>query len=243
MSEPPIEGPLSVRETGDMGRLEQLQDYSAALGTIRAARGVFLLILVLSLLVHVAAYSAARWGHLLEPLTQLQEPRPPSVPASTPAAKLASGAEKAPLYSIWYYVVESALPLAEFLGQVSCVLLAVSFLFAALVCLSGGLGGVRGSIAAFYWTLVLFVLLFPWGRWLATSPGAGQVPGVYYTVTQLRELSSVFPDRIQEVRHYLRFLGYPLLALLIILTADSRFRGGCRLVQRHLESCLRMRRI
>ena len=69
MSDKPIDRIVAAREQreAETERTEQLQDYSAALRSIRAARGVFLIILVLSLLLHVAAYSTAWWGDVLSP--------------------------------------------------------------------------------------------------------------------------------------------------------------------------------
>jgi hypothetical protein len=236
-----IERGGASREREVQDRMRQLHDYAAALGTIRAARGVFLLILVLSLLAHIAAYSAVRWGDVLAPKETLELQL--ASPATDTATVAVADPETAATFSNWYYLIELLLPLAEFLGQVSCVLLTLSFLFAALVCLSGGLGGVRGSISAFFWILVLLALLFPWGRWLGDAPGVVQIPGIYYTFDELRQLPGEFRGQLHEVLHYVRYIGYPVLGLLIALTANSRFARGCRLVRRHLESRLDVKSI
>lgn len=239
MSEQPTEKTESARTPVDTERMEQLQDYSAALQTIRAARGVFLLILILSLLLHAAGYSAARWGEVLRPLPEIQKQL--ATPTDAPGATVTPDAETAEHFSTWYYFIQLGLPTAEFLGQVSCGLLTLSFLFAALVCLSGGLGGVRGAISAFFWMLVLLALLFPWGRWLGSTAGAEQIPGVYYTFGELEQLPAEFGNWLDAALHYVRYLGYPLLALLIALASDRRFSRGYRLVQRHLESRLKVK--
>ncbi|MCP4589735.1 MAG: hypothetical protein GY842_03235 [bacterium] len=220
---------------------ERLQDYSAALRTIRGARGVFLLILILSVLLQVGAYAAARWGNVLQPLPVLQKQL--AAPADAEVAALPADPETAETFSTYYYLIELTLPLSEFLGQVSCGLLTLSFLFAALVCLSGGLGGVRGSISAFFWMLVLLALLFPWSRWLAGGGEGVQVPGVYYTFAELVRLPLEFRDWLHEVLHYVRYLGYPLFALIIAFTSDRRFSRGYRLVQRHLEAQMKVKKI
>jgi len=246
MSEPPLNRIVSEREQSESNtaRIEQLQDYSAALRTLHAARGVFLLILILSLVLHVGAYAAVRWGDVLaqSPECQKQMACSPDSPVAevTPDAELVEAAQT---FSYWYYLMRLALPLLEFLGQISCGVLTLSFLLAALVCLSGGLGGVRGSVSAFFWMLVLLALLFPWGRWLGSGPDVVQLPGVYFTFDELCKLPRGFGDRIEEVVHHVRYLGYPLLALLIAFTGDRRFARGYRLVQRHLESRLNVKKI
>lgn len=240
MSEQPTQKMPSAREQVDTTeRLEELQDYSAALKTIRAARGVFLLILILSLLLHIGAYSAAHWGGVLAPLPEMEE----QLATATDASTVTPDAETAKTFSNWYHSMSLLLPLTEFLGEVSCGLLTLSFLFSALVCLSGGLGGVRGNIAAFFWILVLMALLFPWGRWLGSAPNTVQIPGVYFTFDELCRLPAEFHTRLDQVLHYLRYLGYPLLALLIAFTGDRRYSRGYRLVQRHVESRMNVKGI
>ena len=243
MSDQPIDKIVTARKQreADTERTEQLQDYSAALRSIRAARGVFLIILVLSLLLHVAAYSAAWWGDVLSPVSGVQEQL--AAPADEATAGAQPDAEPATTFSSWYYLAKMILPLTEFLGQVSCGLLTLSFLFAVLVCLAGGLGGVRGSISAFFWMLVLLALLFPWARWLGGGPDAVQIPGVYFTFDELCGLPAEFGGRLDKLIHYVRYLGYPVLALLIAFTGNRRFSRGYRLVQRHLESKLDVKSI
>ncbi|MCK4658928.1 MAG: hypothetical protein KAV82_05345 [Phycisphaerae bacterium] len=242
MSDQPIERPESVRVQRDPNRIEQLQDYSGALRTIRASRGVFLLILILSLLLHVGAYCATRWGGLLQPVVVEEVQEQIAHTSAEPAHSVTPDAETIAMFSNWYYLTELTLPVTEFFGQVCCGLLTICFLFAALVCLSGGLGGVRGSIAAFFWTLLLLALLFPWERWLGTVPHSEQIPGIYFTFKELCQMPQEFPNMIGEILHYARFLGFPLLALLIAFIADRRYARGYRLVQRHLESRLNVKR-
>ena len=46
---------------------DSIQDYAGALRTIRGARGLFLLLLLLSLFLQIGVYCAARWTQVLEP--------------------------------------------------------------------------------------------------------------------------------------------------------------------------------
>lgn len=230
MSEKPAFG----QRVAEGAKLEQVEDYGSALRTIRAARVVFLLVLVFSLLIHIGAYAAVRWGGILGPRDQTR------IQLDTPGAEITASAlpdaDKAERSSGWHRTFEILLPLGEFLGFVCCALLALCFLLTANVCLSAGLGGVRGCISAFFWTLVLLALLFPWGRWLDQRVGGVQVPGVYSTLEEFRRIPATFPDTTSQVLHYVRFLVYPLLALYILLMGNSRFARGSRLVQRHLET-------
>jgi hypothetical protein len=212
-----------------------LRDFAAALRTIRAARGVFLLLLILSLLIHVAAFAAVRWGHVLSTVQtvekEIQSPEPAVLVGSPDVAETVGEG------GFWAETMEIMLPLTEFVGQVSCALLAFCFLASGNIFLAGRLGGVRGSLSAFFWMLVLLALLFPWERWL----GGSQVPGVFLTFEELDSLSLDFKDTLHNVLFHVRYVGYPLLALLIALVGDGRYARGYRLVRRHLETRLEAR--
>jgi hypothetical protein len=217
-----------------------LRDYEGALRTIRGARGVFLLFLILSLLVHVAAFASVRWGNILGAAAELEA----GIASTQPGVESPDGPEpeKAGRTALAANLIELLLPLAEFVGQISCGLLALCFLASAQVCLAGGLGGVRGSLSAFFWMLVLLALLFPWARWFHGDLQV-QVPGVFVSFVELQDYKPEFPNALTQALSYLRFLGYPLLALLIAFVGDSRYARGYRLVRRHLEARLQVRPI
>jgi hypothetical protein len=210
----------------------RLRDYGAALRTVRAARGVFITLLILSLLIHVGAFCAVRWGHVLESAKMVE--KDVTAPATTTIDTSPETTDTIGWSSFWRGSLEAVLPLTSFVGLMCCGLLAICFFTSAYVCLSGGLGGVRGSLSAFFWTLVLLALLFPWARWLQGV----QVPGVFFTFGELDKLTTEFADRLHEVLFYVRYLGYPVLALLIVLVGDGRYSRGYRGVRRHLQTRL-----
>ncbi len=220
---------------------ENWQDYSGAMRTIRAARRLFLLLLVLSLLTHGAVYGLARWTQLLSATEAVQQEVQAPAPAEAPGTiELEEPAEQ---FARLYYLTKMLLPLSEFVGQVSCGILLFCYLLAANVALSGRLGGVRGSLSAFFWMLVLLALLFPWHRWLGEAPGRVQIPGVYMTFEEATNLPTDFTDWPAQIIHYVRFLGYPLLVLLIALVGDRRYAKGYRLAQRQVEARLQVQTV
>lgn len=213
----------------------RLRDYGAALRTVRAARGVFLTLLILALLIHLGAFCAVRWGRVLESAKMVEADV--TAPATTVIDSSPETIDTVGWSSFWGGSLEAVLPLAEFVGLMCCGLLAFCFFTSSYICLAGGLGGVRGSLSAFFWTLVLLALLFPWGRWLQGV----QVPGVFFTFDELDKLTTDFADRLHAVLFYVRYLGYPLLALLIVLVGDGRYARGYRGVRRHLQTRLDVR--
>jgi hypothetical protein len=217
---------------------ENWQDYAGAMRTIRAARGLFLLLLLLSLVIHAAAYSFGRWTQFLSETEAVQQEVQSPAPAEAPGASdLGEPVERV----TWlYYLVKMILPLSEFVGQLACGALLLCYLLSANVALSGRLGGVRGSLSAFFWMLVVLILLFPWHRWLGEGSGQVQIPGVYLDFEEATHLPTEFADRPAEVLHYVRFLGYPLLVLVIAVVGDRKYAKGYRLAQRQVEARLRV---
>lgn len=231
MADNPPTTPDPGNEAAD---IENCQDYAGAMRTISAARRLFLLLLVLSLLLHVGAYCI---GRLAPTLLAEQETASPSAEAAPEAIDPEEAAEPE------FGAVRLVMPLAEFVGQVSCGALVLCYLLAVNVALSGRLGGVRGTVSAFFWMVVLLALLFPWDRWLGDLRGQVQIPGVYLTFDEVTDLADEFPNLTAEVVHYVRFLGYPLLAFIIALVGDRRYAKGYRLAQRQIEARLSVRRL
>jgi hypothetical protein len=237
------DNPPTAPDPGDEAAdTENCQDYAGAMRTISAARGLFLLLLVVSLLLQVGIYCISRWTNVLAP-TPLAEQEIASPSADTASGTVDLEEVSSPEFGMIYYAVELVMPLAEFVGQVSCGALVLCYLLAANVALSGRLGGVRGTVSAFFWMVVLLALLFPWDRWLGDLRGQVQIPGVYFTFDEVTNLPDEFPNLTAEVVHYVRFLGYPLLAFIIALVGDRRYAKGYRLAQRQIEARLSVRRL
>ncbi len=224
--------------------IENCQDYAGAMRAISSARGLFLLLLILSLLLHVGVYCCSRWTGIFAPTQaaadEIASPAPPVAPGTIDLEEAAQED-----FASIYYAVRLVMPLAEFVGQLSCGALVLCYLLAANVALSGRLGGVRGSISAFFWMVVVLALLFPWDRWLGDVRGQVQVPGVYVTFEEVTDLPDDLADRtvVGQALHYARFLGYPLLAFVIIMIGDRRYAKGYRLAQRQIEARLNVRTI
>jgi hypothetical protein len=232
---PPNSGPFKPDS-------DSFQDYTGALNTIRSARAWFFLILMLSLLTHLTAYGGSRWGHVFDASKTVE-----STTSSTASPELISQEETSEKVLVhpnrWYDAAELVLPLAEFLGQLSCFALLVCYLLASNIALSGRLGGVRGSLNAFFGVLVVFAILFPWERWFGGLQGHGQIPGVYFTLGEVTHIPTEFANRLGEILHYVRYLGYPLLAVIIVFVADRRYAKGYRLAQRQIAARLNVRAV
>jgi hypothetical protein len=242
--------------------IENYQDYAGALRSVGSARSLFLLLVLLSLLIHAVLYTLARWTPDLVGLPPaVTETTGPVVPADADqqltdtdaaadapqevrqalAAEPGSLATAPPPQERQSGLIEAALPLAAFVGLASGILLLFCYLLSVNIALSGHLGGVRGSLAALIWMAIVVLLLLPWQGWLG---GWGvNIPGAYLTADEVLNVPAQFEDLTTEVVHNVRCLGYPLLVLLIAVVGDRRYARGYRLAQRQIQARLAVRRI
>ena len=129
----------------------------------------------------------------------------------------------------------------EYLSWVIRIVNAVLILTASLYCLSmlfslkvsmlGRLGGINHISRAFFLSLLMLVLLLPWQKIFG-----GIVPGAIFTPEELAKWSSTEAvDIIDTVIYYLRFSGYWLLVLLLLILAQIRSIRWGKAILRRLE--------
>lgn len=123
------------------------------------------------------------------------------------------------------------------LGFVNAILILASMLycltllFSLKVSMLGRLGGINHVTRAFFHSLLLLVLLLPWQRIFGSM-----VVGAVFTPGELTQWSSVEPSDILETTlYYLRFGGYWLLILLLLILAQIRSCRWANAILRRLE--------
>jgi hypothetical protein len=129
----------------------------------------------------------------------------------------------------------------EYLSWIIRIANAVLILTASLYCLSmlfslkvsmlGRLGGINHISRAFFLSLLMLILLLPWQRIFG-----GMVPGAIFTPDELVQWSSAEAgDVFDTVIYYLRFSGYWLLVLLLLILSQIRSIRWGKAILRRLE--------
>jgi hypothetical protein len=105
----------------------------------------------------------------------------------------------------------------------------LSMLFSLKVSMLGRLGGINHISRAFFLSLLMLILLLPWQRIFGSM-----VPGAIYTPEELIKWTSTEAgDILDKVIYYLRFSGYWLLILLLLILSQIRsFRWGKAILRR-----------
>jgi hypothetical protein len=143
----------------------------------------------------------------------------------------------------WTELIQYLVGLTDFLGIVLALLLAGVLCLILKVLLVGRLVGVARLTSAVMWSMFLVLLLFPWQSFLnnptlfpndALSNALGlKLPGVLYTWAEFihPQLGARFAgngDIFFLILRWARFVGWPVVAVLILFTVQTKSSQGLR---------------
>jgi len=157
------------------------------------------------------------------PQMQTQQlPAEPNLPQQTPIG-------------FWFELkVKHVAAMVRFLDFVlipGAALYCLTMLLSLKVSLIGRLGGIRHIARAFFVSLVFVILLLPWQLLFApVFAGAMFTPAELIAACKVPKTSLAF-----VLSFYLRFVGYWLLVLLLLLTAQIRSMRWAKMTLRRLE--------
>jgi len=214
-------------------------DYADAMMIARRAKNVLFLLLILMLLGQIAIFFVARQTNHVIPM----EPSLADNVATTAPTTQAAVLGDARIGQVLRYLTA----LIDFLGIVLVIVLAVVILLIAKIMLVGRLIGVAQVTSAFVWCVFLAVLLFPWQAFLQNTDFTGdfKIPGVLYTWNELVHptLGAKFGktaslDVLQSGLKWARFVGWPVVAVILLLVVHAKSSKGLRaaLGETELES-------
>ncbi|MDB5299488.1 MAG: hypothetical protein JWO87_1151 [Phycisphaerales bacterium] len=229
-------------------------DYADAMLVARRAKNTLFLFLALILIVQLAMFFVARYVGRIDLRTVVTTSANPVDAATTrsstdtpivehtPTAGGRSSRLSAPAF-------EYLIALTDYGGVVFTIVLAVVLLLIITIMLVGRLVGVSHVTSAFCWAVFLMVLMFPWQAFLNSEDAAGvrsssssqvsgelapdttgvRIPGVLYTWPELRNHYD-FPSgwNLPAILKWARFVGFPLLALVVLLMIQGRSSRGLR---------------
>ncbi len=120
----------------------------------------------------------------------------------------------------------------DFVLILAAVLYCLTILFSLKISLVGRLGGINHICRAFFLSLVFLVLLLPWQKFFG-----GVVTGAIYTPRELARWYTVETTGgiFGIVAYYLRFTGYWLLVLLLLIFSHIRSSRWAKAILRRLE--------
>lgn len=196
-------------------------DYADAIMTARRAKNTLFLLLLLILLTQLTLFFVGRYTEVNFADDDVTVEAIVTMPAVDEAATQPVIAEKWRAVDLLEYLVG----LTAFLGIALAIVLAIVLLLIVKIMLVGRLIGVARLTSAFIWTVVLTVLLSPWQAFWEDY--AFKLPGVLYTWDELvRRVRFSTATTDEAVLSWVRFVGAPLLALIILLVIQVKSRRG-----------------
>lgn len=142
----------------------------------------------------------------------------------------APGPAKA-FFGITFSHLSLAITIANALLILGGMLYCLTILLALKVSLVGKLGGINHVCRAFFLSLIMIILLLPWQKLFGPV-----VIGAMYTPSELARCCSVETGDIFDIIiRYLRFTGYWLLILLLLIFAQLRTGRWTKTILRRLE--------
>ncbi len=124
----------------------------------------------------------------------------------------------------------------NFVLSLAAILYCLTILFSLKVSLLGRLGGINHICRAFFLSLVFLILLFPWQiPWRRFF--AGEVFGAMYSPGELLNSFAALKDSgiLYKTFYYLRFSGYWLVAVLLLVFSYIRSCRWAKATLRRLE--------
>ena len=135
------------------------------------------------------------------------------------------------LFGIEFKHLAWAVRFINFVVVLAAMLYCLTILFILKVSLHGRLGGIDHICRAFFLSLVMVVLLLPWQLVFG-----GVVAGAMYTAGELASCSAAETGGIFEAAlYYLRFTGYWVLVMLLLIFSQSRTCRWTKATLRRLE--------
>ena len=244
-------------DQGKQSDLIDATDCLEAIGVIKCWKNFLFIIIILCLVLLQSGFWLVNTGYIkTEAKSEAVETIPPAVliavEANKPAAIKKETAEsvevaveinqpnepapqKKRLSAVLNIKFKHLSRLVRFLDFVlipASILYCLTMLFALKISMIGRLGGINHICRAFFLSLVFTVLLLPWQKFFG-----GVVAGAMFTPA---ELLSSYSDAnaagvFGTILYYLRFTGYWLLVLLILVFAQLRSVRWARATLRRLE--------
>ncbi len=198
-------------------------DYADAILVARRAKNWLFLVLLIVLVGQIAIFFTARYTSMLTP----------DATTMVPSAAAEKGVK----------VLKYLVAMAGFIGLTASLVLSCVMMLLVKIMLTGRTLGVAKVTSAFIWTLLLIVLLFPWQAMLSNptlsaTPDAMvvdfKIPGVLYTWTEVTHptLGAKFDSTTLPTPHkvlrWARFVGFPVLAVLILMSIQIKSSRGIK---------------
>lgn len=231
------EGPVS------QSHMIETTDCLEAVGVFRGWKNFFFLMVVICLVLAQVSFWLVDLGFVTIPDDPGQMPSA-SATAVTPAVADANATtptsegdggmlELSFLGKLNFGHLSRTIDVVDGILIVTAALYCMAMFFSLMVSLIGRLGGINHISRAFFLSLIMLVLVVPWQRLLESSViGVIYTPGDLVTWFTAQGESDSF---VRTVLYYLRFTGYWLVVMMLMIMSQTRSARWTKSILRRLE--------
>lgn len=154
--------------------------------------------------------------------------------ADEQTTKVLTAPKSKPELAIHYKYVRWVVKFCNYLLFFGAILYALALLISLKISLVGNLGGINHITRAFFLSLFMVIFLMPWQKIFGPTE-----PVVVGTIYLLSELLHVIEHRqdfgtLEVIFHYIRFVGWPMIILLLLFGSLTRSSRWARATLRRL---------
>ena len=210
-------------------------EYAQALRSVRAAKNLFWWLILLAILAQLVGFILVNFVGVLDyskghDPASLKFGTPPTTSPTTQAVP--DEAPEAGATTMWYQFLLWMFAACKFVGVVSAILLVIMLMFTAQLSLLGRSGGIAGRMSAVFWSLILLAMAIPWQQLIHSSFASGVLYNLSDLVRQATGVKTAWgaiePAFLDRAIYYIRYIGYPIVAVLVLLSIHARFTGGLK---------------
>jgi hypothetical protein len=235
---------MNENQTGPNSLLDTT-DCLEAIGVFRGWKNFFCVIVILCLLLLQLSFWVVNLGYIRGEcpggkmegalaggaVQNIQDANDVSLAAAVDEDEPASGIEEKSLFGVTFAHLAIGIRIVNAILILAAILYCLTVLLALKISLVGRLGGINHICRAFFLSLIMLLLLLPWQRIFA-----GVVIGAIYTPCELVKWTSAGTgDMFDIILFYLRFCGFWLLILLLLICSQLRSGRWTKTILRRLE--------
>ncbi len=235
---------MNENQTGPNSLLDTT-DCLEAIGVFRGWKNFFCIVVILCLLLLQLSFWVVNLGYIRGEcpggkiqsalaggaVQNVQDANDVLLAAAGDEDEPVAGIEEKSLFGVTFTHLAIGIRIVNAILILAAILYCLTVLLALKISLVGRLGGINHICRAFFLSLIMLLLLLPWQRIFA-----GVVIGAIYTPCELVKWISAGTDTIFDIiLFYLRFCGFWLLILLLLICSQLRSGRWTKTILRRLE--------
>ena len=204
--------------------------WPTAFRSVKAGKNVFMLIVAATIVLQLVCFILIDFVGTIDAIEASAPGTEKQATTQEVRREAEQFADQAQSATVWQAMFHWVLPGTKFLGFVAALLTVVTLMFAVKLALVGRLGGIAGFMSAFFWSLILLVLVAPWQQILSGAVASGALYNLGELTRQVRLVNESWgasdASLMDSMLYYARFIAYPVLALLVWALVMLKFARG-----------------